>query len=266
MKTGQYTTSYTTIIFVILFHIAAIIGIQYFTWKLSLIAVIMWIIAGCFGIAIGFHRYLTHKGFKTYKPIEYLFVFCGMLALQGAHIKWIALHRIHHRYTEKPGLDPHTPKDGFWWSHIGWIFRSKPYYKTTQLLKDQANDLYKQKIHRLCNTLWWLPTTLLGITLFFTHGPLLIAWAICIPVVLGWHFTWAVNSVAHVWGYQNLPTNDSSKNNLLLAIPTFGEGNHSNHHANPTSARHGLLWYEIDISWYIISTLNKLRLIWNVRT
>jgi stearoyl-CoA desaturase (delta-9 desaturase) len=209
---------------------------------------------------MGFHRLLTHRGFKTPRVVEYFLTVCGTLALEGGAINWVVTHRIHHAHTEVEGKDPHTPRDGRWWAHMGWILRGTAQQHEDAVLWRYAPDLMRDRVHLWINRLYYLPLVLLGVGLYAFGGWPLMMWGVFIRVTVGLHATWLVNSATHLWGSRRFESNDDSTNNLWVALVTFGEGWHNNHHAHPRAARHGVAWYEIDINWWGIRTLQLLGL------
>ncbi len=220
--------------------------------------------AGGLGIGMGYHRLLTHRGYKTPKWLEYTMTVCATLALEGGPIFWVATHRTHHKYTDKPG-DPHSPRDGKWWSHMGWIMTGKAMHHSTEQLAPLVPDLIKDKFHVWISRYHWVPLTTLGFTILAIFGWNVVLWTIFLRVVVGLHCTWLVNSATHLWGSQRFVTGDDSRNNWWVALLTFGEGWHNNHHAHAQSARHGLRWYEFDLNWYGIQTLRLLGLARDVK-
>jgi fatty-acid desaturase len=207
-----------------------------------------------------YHRLLTHRGYKTPKWVEYFMTVCATLALEGGPIFWVATHRIHHQFSDEEG-DPHSPIDGKWWSHMGWILTGKSMHHDTTTLARYVPDLAKDKFHVWITKYHYVPMIVLGGVLLALGGLPFLMWGIFVRTVLGLHFTWMVNSVTHTWGSRRFATKDLSTNNWWVAtFFTFGEGWHNNHHAHPVSARHGLKWYEIDFNWYGIWTLKKLGL------
>ena len=245
--------------FMILFHIAAIAALFMFSWKALAASLILWWISGSLGIGMGFHRLLTHRGYKTPKPVEYFLTFCGTLALEGGPINWVVTHRIHHEHTDVPG-DPHTPRDGRWWSHMGWILRGTAQQHEASVMQRYAPDLLKDPVHVLLNRLYYVPLILCGIVLLAWGGWSAMMWGVFLRVTLGLHATWLVNSATHLWGTRRFATRDDSTNSWWVALLSFGEGWHNNHHAHPRAAKHGLTWYEIDINWYGITALKLLGL------
>jgi len=213
---------------------------------------------------MGYHRLHAHRSYQVPLILEYFFALCGTLALQGGPIFWIATHRIHHQKSDQPG-DPHSPRDGVWWAHAGWILFGAPDQSNTVTMSKYAPDLVKHHFYIWLNDYHWVPTLVAGVVLFAVGGLSLILWGICLRVVVDLHGTWLVNSGAHMWGTRRFATRDDSRNNWWIALLSFGEGWHNNHHAHPTSARHGLAWYEFDASWMQIRVLQLCGIAKSVR-
>lgn len=251
--------------FMVLFHVGAIAALFLFSWKALIFAVLLWWIAGSLGIGIGYHRLLTHRGYKTPKWVEYGLAVCGTLALEGGPLLWVATHRMHHQNTDKPG-DPHSPHDGGFWAHMGWIITGRTMQANSAELLPYVPELRKDRFHRLINRWHWVPITTLAFLLLAIGGWRCVLWGIFLRTVIGLHTTWLVNSATHLWGRQRFPTHDDSKNSFWVALLTFGEGWHNNHHAHPQSARHGMAWYEFDLNWYGIWVMKALGLAWDVKT
>ncbi|HEV8369362.1 MAG TPA: fatty acid desaturase [Pyrinomonadaceae bacterium] len=243
----------------VIFHIASIAALFFWSWPAVITAVLLYWIGGSLGIGMGYHRLLTHRGYKVPKGIEYFLVLCGTLALEGGPVQWVTTHRIHHAHTDKEG-DPHSPRDGGWWAHIGWILTPDYNLQDKARLQRYAPDLLSQRFYRFLNTYYYLPLILLAISLLAIGGVKVLLWGVFLRVTLGLHATWLVNSATHLWGKQRFSTSEDSRNNWWVALLTFGEGWHNNHHAFPRAARHGLKWYEIDINWYGIQVLKFLGL------
>jgi fatty-acid desaturase len=251
--------NWNTSVFMVIFHIGAIGAFFVFSWKWLLISLLLNWVAGSLGVGIGYHRLMTHRGFQTPKPLEYLLTFCGTLSLQGGAINWIVTHRIHHAFTERSG-DPHTPRDGRWWSHMGWILTGTSQQHPESVMRRYAPDLMKDPVQVWLNRLYYVPLILCGMALLAIGGWPALIWGVFFRVTFGLHATWLVNSATHMWGSRRFETTDDSTNNWWVALLTFGEGWHNNHHAHPRAARHGLKWYEIDVNWYGIQTLKLLGL------
>jgi stearoyl-CoA desaturase (delta-9 desaturase) len=251
--------NWNTAIFLGFFHIGAVAAFFFFSWKWLLVSLFLNWVAGSLGIGIGFHRLLTHRGFQTPKWLEYLLTVCGTLALEGGAINWVVTHRIHHAFTEKPG-DPHSPRDGVWWSHIGWILRGTSQQHPESVMRRYAPDLMKDPVHVWLSRLYFVPLIISGLVLLALGGWTAVLWCVFFRVVYGLHVTWLVNSATHLWGSRRFQTTDDSTNNWWVALLAWGEGWHNNHHAFPRAARHGLVWYELDVNWMGIRVLQFLRL------
>jgi fatty-acid desaturase len=247
-----------------IFHIGAIAAFFFVDTAAIITAIVLHWFAICFGIGMGYHRLLTHRSYKVPKFIEYFLAVCGTLTLEGGPIFWVGTHRIHHQKSDQDG-DPHSPRDGAWWSHMLWIVFGEGNHNNTALMSRYAPDLGRDKFYVWLNTWHWVPLTVLGLILAAIGGLPMVLWAIFLRVVVGLHFTWLVNSATHMWGKRRFITRDDSRNNWWVALLTFGEGWHNNHHAHPTSARHGLAWYELDVTWLHIRLLQKLGLAKSVK-
>ena len=257
--------NWTTTAAMIVFHAGAVAALFFWSWQALVVTLALWWVSGSLGIGMGYHRLLTHRGYKTPKAVEYFLTTCGALALEGGAINWVATHRIHHAHTEVPGVDPHTPRDGKWWSHIGWILVGTAQQHDDATLWRYAPDLMKDRVHVFLNRFYYVPLVLVGLALFAAGGWGLVLWGIFMRVTVGLHATWLVNSATHLWGSQRFDTGDDSRNSWWVALLTFGEGWHNNHHAHPVSARHGLAWYELDVNWMGIRALQLLGLAKSVK-
>src|SRR5271167_4098921 len=251
--------NWPTSLVLVLFHIGAIAALFMFSWRNLLISMALYWITVGWGISLGYHRLHTHRSYKVPLWMEYFFAVCGALTLEGGPIFWVATHRIHHQKSDQPG-DPHSPHDGAWWAHMGRILFGETNHNNTRLMSKYAPDLAKDKFYVWLNNWHWVPMVALGLILLAIGGLPLMCWGIFLRVVVGLHATWLVNSATHMWGSRRFATKDLSTNNFWVAILTFGEGWHNNHHAHPVSARHGLRWYEIDMNWYGIWALKKMGL------
>jgi len=251
--------NWTTAITMVIFHAGAVAALFMLTWQAVAVSVVLAWLAGSPGIGMGFHRLLTHRGFKTPKFMEYLMTILGTLTLEGGQIDWVVTHRIHHAHTDAPG-DPHTPRDGGWWSHMGWILRGTAQQHPEEVMMRYAPDLMKDPVHVLINKVYWIPQVVLGAGLLAFGGWSMLFCGIFLRVVIGLHATWFVNSATHMWGTRRFDSADDSRNSWWVALLTWGEGWHNNHHAHPRAARHGLTWYEIDVNWYGIRALQLVGL------
>jgi len=252
-------TNWVTTSFMIMFHVGAVAALFFFSWTGVLTALFLNWVATSLGIGVGYHRLLTHRGYKTPKWVEYFLTICATLALEGGPIFWVATHRIHHQHSDQDG-DPHSPRDGKWWAHVGWILVGKSMHHDTSTLARYVPDLAKDKFHVWITKYHYVPMIVLGMVLLAIGGFPLVLWGIFFRTVFGLHSTWLVNSATHSWGTRRFATRDLSTNSWWVALFSWGEGWHNNHHAHPVSARHGLRWYEIDANWYAIWTMKKLGL------
>jgi fatty-acid desaturase len=254
-------------VWMFVFHILALGA--FFCFRPSSLAVfaLMWFLAQNVGIGISYHRQLTHRSFVTPKWLEYTMAVCATLALEGGPLYWVAVHRLHHQITDKPG-DPHSPRDGAWWSHVGWMLWGSLHNHNPQLRR-YAPDLYQQPFYISLSRLHWVPLLTAGLALgwlggmsggLHARGLSWILWGVFLRVVLGWHSTWLVNSATHMWGTRRFATRDDSRNNWWVALLSGGEGWHNNHHAHPASASHGMAWWELDVNGLGIRLLGRLRL------
>lgn len=242
-----------------IFHLLSISAIFFYSWKGLAAAIILTWVAGSLGIGIGYHRLLTHRGFKTAKWFEYFLTLCGMLALQGGAINWVVTHRIHHAFTDLGG-DPHSPRHGLWWSHIGWILRGTAQQHPDKIMRRYAPDLTNDPVHVWLNRLYFVPLIICGIVLLAWGGWPALIWGTFLRVTFAHHSTWLVNSATHLWGTRRFHTTDDSTNNWWVALLSFGEGWHNNHHAFARAARHGLAWYELDANWLMIRLMQSMGL------
>jgi len=264
----QGRINWITTIVMAIFHVGAIAALFCFSWKNLAAFMITYFFAINVGIGVAYHRLLTHRGFKTPKWVEYFVTMCGTMALEGGPIFWVATHRVHHQNSDQEG-DPHTPHDGTFWAHAGWILSGRAMHSETALLGRYAPDLTRDPVHVWLSKYHWVPLTLTGFaqiaigtwaTGHFMGGITMMLWGTFLRVVVGLHATWLVNSATHMAGSRRFETRDDSRNNWWVALLTGGEGWHNNHHAHPVSARHGLAWYEMDINYYCIWVLSKMGL------
>ena len=260
-RAGKY--NWNTIFFVGAFHLMAVAALFTFSWQNALAAFICWWVAASWGVGIAYHRLLTHRGFTTSTWLMRALATCGTLGLQSGPITWVTTHRIHHAFTDSE-KDPHSPRNGTYWSHIGWIFRGTAQAQSEATMQRYSPDLMRDPYLRLLDKYYYVTTLALAAVLFAIGGWTMVVWAIVFRIAVSWHFTWLVNSATHLWGSRRFDTRDDSRNNALVAAVTFGEGWHNNHHAFPRSAKHGFTWKEFDFNWYQLQILEKLGLIKNV--
>jgi fatty-acid desaturase len=254
---NRYKLNWLTTVVLVLLHIGAVAALFMFSWRVFAATVFLYWMTIGLGISLGYHRLHTHRSYRVPRLLEYFFAVCGSMTLEGGPIFWVAMHRIHHQKSDQPG-DPHSPREGAWWAHVGWIMFGQSNHSNTRLLSKYAPDLARHPFYIWLNNYHWVPLTVLAMLLVAVGGLPLFLWGICVRVVVGLHATWLVNSATHLWGNRRFETRDDSRNSWWVALLTFGEGWHNNHHAHPTSARHGLAWYEFDPSWIQIRILKFL--------
>ena len=248
--------NWPTIVVLVILHVVAIAALFMFSWaNLAVTLFLLWFATGL-GISMGYHRLHTHRSYQVPRALEYLFAVCGALTFEGGPIFWVATHRVHHQKSDRPG-DPHSPREGAWWSHMVWMLVGEAKHSNTRLMAKYAPDLAKDRFYVWLDNYHWLPNIVLAVLLFAIGGVPMVLWGICLRVVIGLNATWLVNSATHMWGSRRFATHDDSRNLWWVALITFGEGWHNNHHAHPTSARHGLAWYEFDPSWLQIRLLKR---------
>jgi stearoyl-CoA desaturase (delta-9 desaturase) len=239
-------------------HAGALLAPFFFSWTALGLCLLLWWVSGSIGICLTYHRLLTHRGFRVAKPVEYLGTVAGMMASEGGAIDWVAMHRVHHAKSDQPGQDLHTPRDGFLWSHLGWVL-TKVGTDHRELAGRYAPELLADPVHRLLNRLHWLPNVLLGFALYAIGDLPLVVWGVFLRLVLTLHGTWFVNSAAHTWGYRTWQTKEDSRNLWWVGLVAWGEGWHNTHHAFQRSARHGF-GRELDVTWLAIRALVALGL------
>ncbi|KAL6284500.1 hypothetical protein ACE6H2_015429 [Prunus campanulata] len=235
----------------------------HFTWPAFWVAFALYVVTGV-GVTLSFHRHLAHRSFRIPKWLEYLFAYFGVLSLQGSPIEWVSSHRYHHQFTDTV-KDVHSPLQGFWFSHMGWILDSGSRFGNYGGLKN-VEDLKRQAFYRFLHHTFLLHSFLLGALLHAVGGLPLLTWGVGVRMVFLFHTTMLVNSAGHMWGQQVYHTGDTSRNNWWLGLLAFGEGWHNNHHAFDYSARQGFEWWQIDLTWYVIRFLEAIGLATDVKT
>jgi stearoyl-CoA desaturase (delta-9 desaturase) len=227
-----------------------------------------------FAITAFYHRYFAHKSFKTSRPVQFLFALIGASATQRGPLWWAAHHRQHHRHADQE-QDPHSPKQGFLWSHMGWFLSRKHFRADLSLVPELARypelrwlDRYDIAVPVMLAVVLYAVGEALATAqpALNTSGWQMVIWGYFISTVVLIHATLLINSLAHRVGRRRYQTQDDSRNNFLLALLTLGEGWHNNHHYHAASARQGFYWWEIDISYYLLWCMQKLGLIWDVRS
>ncbi len=252
-------------------HAGALAAPFFFTWKSVLLFVGLAWFSGGVGITLGYHRLLTHGSFQTYRWVRRFCGVAGTLAGEGPPLMWVATHREHHALSDQEG-DPHSPRDGYLWSHVVWLFPAHEKGHQEQLYQRYAPDLLKDPFMRFLDRTFLLWHWALGFGLFFAGwigwdlytAWSFVFWGIFLRLVVVLHVTWFVNSATHIWGYRNYETSDNSRNLWWVALLSFGEGWHNNHHAHQRSARHGHRWWELDPTFGMIRLMERVGLAWKV--
>ena len=242
-------------------HILAIVGIVLtgFSW-LGLAWCAAMYFPRMFFVTGAYHRYFSHRSFKTSRWFQFLLALGATLTAQKGVLWWAAHHRVHHKLSDMPG-DLHSVKQsGFWWSHMGWILARD--LEGTDL--SRIKDFSKYPELRWLDRYWILPPIAAGTIAFLIGGFWALIWAFAVPQVLCWHGTFTINSLSHLWGGRRYVTDDDSRNNLVLALITMGEGWHNNHHHYQVAARQGFYWWEIDCTFYVLRALSAVGLIWDL--
>lgn len=243
-------------------HVIAVAGVFLVppTPGLVLLAVSLYLIR-MWGIIVGYHRYFSHRSFKTSRAFQFILALVGVAAVQKGPLWWAGHHRHHHRHSDQEP-DLHSPTlRGFFWSHLGWILCDKYHHTEHQKIR----DFMKYPELRWLDKHYVLVPVLLGAGLWLVGGFEAFMWGGLISTVVLWHGTFTINSLAHVYGKRRFATKDTSRNSFLLSLITLGEGWHNNHHYYPGSARQGFYWWEIDLGYYSLKFLELFRIVWDVR-
>ncbi len=231
-----------------------------FRWTHVVLALVLYYV-GMFFVTAGYHRYFSHRSFKTSRAFQFVLAFMAQTSAQKGVLWWAAHHRHHHRFSDTDA-DLHSPlRFGFWWSHVGWILSAK--YNETRT--DLIGDFAKYPELRWLNRYHLIPPVALAVALFLIGGWAALFWGFFVRTVMLWHGSFTINSLSHVFGRRRYQTTDTSKNNFLLSLLTCGEGWHNNHHHYMASARQGFFWWEIDATYYVLKMLSWVRIVWDVR-
>ncbi len=255
---------------------------SFFTVSGLVVAVIThWLFDGL-GVSIGYHRLLTHRGFQCPKWLEHTFAIFGVCTLQDSPARWVAVHRMHHQHSDHQP-DPHSPLVTFFWGHMEWLLIKDRRHDHVMHFERYVRDLLRDPFYmRVEKNLMWFWIYVAHALIIYAGGILWgrftgenwwdglrvgwswMVWGVFARTIFTLHVTWAVNSVGHLWGYRNYATRDNSRNSWWVALCTFGEGWHNNHHADQRSARHGHRWWELDMSWITIRIMERMGLAWDV--
>jgi stearoyl-CoA desaturase (delta-9 desaturase) len=265
---------------ILAYHLLACLAFLpfFFSWSAVIVAIAGVYVFGTLGINLCYHRLLTHQGFTCPRWLERCLAVLGICCAQEGPIRWVAVHRRHHQYSDEE-LDPHSPLVNFLWAHVGWLVVESRGLDRIGLYSRYARDLAQDRFYlRFDRMDWYLGTILLSWLLFFLAGftagwiaggsaheaaqlgASFLVWGVFVRTVVVWHVTWSVNSVTHLWGSQRYATGDGSRNNALVALISNGEGWHNNHHADQRSAKNSRFWWEVDVTYYTIRLLAALGL------
>jgi stearoyl-CoA desaturase (delta-9 desaturase) len=261
------------VIGIALLHIAAIVALFHFSWFAFGLFLVMHWLTSSIGISLAFHRMLAHRSFRPKRWLKLILVVIGCIALQGRPFYWVSVHRLHHVDPDGPN-DPHTPRHGLGWSHLGWMLRQNTGgARREKVIRDLMIEPTLVFINRWCPLI-----QLLSFALIYAIGTLAssfglptsgiscVLWGVGLRTVVAYHSTWLVNSAAHRWGYCNFRTRDDARNLWWVGLLTYGEGWHNNHHAHPGSARIGHRWFELDTTWLVLRVFKGLNLVSHVKT
>jgi stearoyl-CoA desaturase (delta-9 desaturase) len=242
-------------------HVLAIVGIAItgLSW-LGLALVAAMYVPRMFFVTGAYHRYFSHRSYKTSRWFQFVMALGATFTAQKGPLWWAAHHRVHHKLSDMPG-DLHSVKQsGFWWAHMGWILARD--LEGTDL--SRIKDFSKYPELRWLDRYWMVPPVAAGVIAFAIGGFFGLVWAFAVPQVLCWHGTFTINSLSHLWGGRRYATEDDSRNNLVLAMITMGEGWHNNHHHYQVAARQGFYWWEIDCTYYVLRALSAVGLVWDL--
>ena len=224
------------------------------------LGVFLWAIR-MFGVTAGYHRYFSHRTYKMGRVMQFLMALLAQTSMQRGVLWWAAHHRHHHKHSDEPEDVHSVRQDGFFWSHVGWVI--SPQWRDTDI--DRVKDLARYPELRFLNKHAHIPALLMALGTYLWMGWAGLVVGFIWSTVAVWHSTFTINSLAHVYGSRRYETGDDSRNNWILALLTFGEGWHNNHHHYQASTRQGFYWWEIDITYYILWTMDKLRLVSDLR-
>jgi len=242
-------------------HVAAVAGVVRlgWSWKGFALAIALYY-ARMFFVTAGYHRYFSHRSFRTSRVMQFIFALGASTTSQKGILWWASHHRLHHKLSDQPG-DVHSAKlDGFWWSHVGWILSEK-HEKTDE---SRVKDLLRYPELRWFDRWFLVPPIAMGIVLFLIGGWWAVVWGMLVSTTLLWHGTFTINSLTHIFGKRRYATTDNSRNHWLLALITMGEGWHNNHHYYQRSERQGFFWWEIDLTHYVLRAMQALGLVWDL--
>jgi sn-2 palmitoyl-lipid 9-desaturase len=264
-KFSQGKIDWITLGWMVVMHAGALVAPFFFSWSALGAAVVLHWLTCSIGICLGYHRYLSHRSLKLKTPSEFFVLWAGAISGEGSPLTWASNHRLHHQRSDQKG-DPHSPNDGKWWSHLLWLFTSMGPVEQEKLFQRYCPELLDRPMIRFFEKTYFAWIVISGLLLaglgFATGGVFgavsFVLWALCLRMVVAYHSTWFVNSATHLWGYRNYETRDRSRNLWWVALVSYGEGWHNNHHAHPSMAPAGHRWWEIDMTWWAIKFLKLI--------
>ncbi|WP_166820432.1 acyl-CoA desaturase [Thalassoroseus pseudoceratinae] len=248
----------------VVMHVGAVAALFNFTWPAFFAFLVLHWLTASIGICLGYHRYLSHRSFKLRTPGKFFAMLCGTLSAEGSPLDWASTHRLHHQKSDQKG-DPHSPNQGNWWSHILWLFAKPPKGHWERMHRIYTPELVNDPILRFFQKTEFFLLVGSGVVLYLIGGLPMLLWGLCMRMVVAYHSTWFVNSATHIWGYRNYETRDRSRNLWWVALLSYGEGWHNNHHAHPSVAPAGHRWWEIDMTWMAIRTWQFFGLAYDVK-
>jgi stearoyl-CoA desaturase (Delta-9 desaturase) len=242
-------------------HVAAIVGVALFglSWQGLLLAIALYI-PRMFFVTGAYHRYFSHRSYKTSRWFQFVLALGATATGQKGPLWWAAHHRLHHKLSDEPGDLHSVVQSGFWWAHHGWILSRD--LEDTDL--SRIKDFAKYPELAWLNRWWLLPPIAAGVLTYLVGGWFGFVWGFAVCQVMTWHGTFTINSLSHLWGRKRYATTDDSRNNLVLALITMGEGWHNNHHHYQVAARQGFFWWEIDATYYVLRALAAVGLVWDL--
>jgi stearoyl-CoA desaturase (delta-9 desaturase) len=244
-------------------HALAVAGVFWLGWSWSGLALALGLYAlRMFGVTGAYHRYFSHRTYKTSRPFQLVLAVLAMSSVQKGVLWWAAHHRHHHKMSDQPGDTHSVIQDGFYWSHMGWILA--PQNHDTDLSK--VKDLAKYPELVWLDRFYYLPGVALAVGLFSSGGWWALYWGFFVSTTLLWHGTFTINSLSHVFGSKRYVTTDDSRNNFWLALITLGEGWHNNHHYYQRATNQGFYWWEVDVTFYVLKVLSWVGLVWDLHT
>jgi fatty-acid desaturase len=261
------------------YHVLGVLAFTpwFFSWYGLAFAILAHFTIGLLGVSVCYHRLLTHRAFRCPRWLEYSLALMGVCCSMDSPAWWVATHRLHHQYTDDLDGDPHTPIKSLYWAHMGWLFYKNDRTDREAVTQRYAREMMRQPFYAWLERYWKGIITVcwaVALTSGFVTGKLsglstadsvmtaatFLLWGVIVRTLVTWHAIWAINSVAHSWGYRNYDTREGSRNNFVIGLLANGEGWHNNHHADPNSAMHGHRWWEFDLAWCVIRLLAALGL------